>query len=230
LFLHNRSAWTEAHEAAVEDMLNDPRVRPYIEAIEGTVNLNDTVLEKEKRWLALREPYAGELILPRKTRSGHRVYVNPFCLNDGGRQLRISSNFLTYGGVLATDEATNLDRATSVRLIAAFLVSAFGQVQFEAEGVNREGCLSVEQQQISRIRVFDPRWIAHESREAILEVFRQLPYPVATDRLSAEQPLRNELDRLFSVEIVRRIGQADSTSLLSTVHSALDEWIEARRP
>jgi hypothetical protein len=230
LFLNNRSPWTEDHEAAVQDMVNDPSVRPYIEFIEGTVNLNDTVLEREKRWLALREPYAGELILPRKTRSGHRVYVNPFCFNEGGRQVRVSSNFLTYGRVLATDDATNLDRPTSVRLIAAFLVSAFGQVQFEAEGVNREGCLSLEQQQISRIRVFDPRWIAPENREPILVAFRQLPYPVATDRLSAEQPLRNELDRLFSVEIARRIGIEDSTSLLNTVHSALDEWIEARRP
>ena len=230
LFVTNRSAWTEAHEAALDDMMNNPSVRPYIDLVEGTVNLNDTVLEKEKRWLALREPYAGELILPRKTRSGHRVYVNPFSFIDGGRQVRISSNFLTYGGVLATDESTNLDRGTSVRLIAAFLVSAFGQVQFEAEGVNREGLLSLEQQQISRIKVFDPRWIAPENREPILEAFRRLPYPVATDRLSAEQPFRNELDRLFSVEIARRRGTADSTSLLTTVHSALDEWIEARRP
>jgi len=211
-------------------MMNNARVRPYIDLVEGTVNLNDTVLEREKRWLALREPYAGELILPRKTRSGHRVYVNPFPFIDGGRQVRISSNFLTYGGVLATDEGTNLDRRTSVRLIAAFLVSAFGQVQFEAEGVNREGLLSLEQQQISRIKVFDPRWIAPENREPILEAFGRLPYPVATDRLSAEQPLRNELDRLFSIEIAQRIGTADSTSLLTTVHSALDEWIEARRP
>jgi BpuSI N-terminal domain/N-6 DNA Methylase len=230
LFFNNRSAWTEAHEAAVEDMMNDPRVRPYIESIEGTVNLNDTVLEKEKRWLALREPYAGELILPRKTRTGHRVYVNPFSLIEGGRQVRISSNFLTYGNVLAIDEGANLDRGVSVRLIAAFLVSSFGQVQFEAEGVNREGCLSVEQEQISRIRVFDPRWIAPGSREPILEAFRLLPYPVATDRLSSEQPLRNELDRLFSVEIARRMGREDSVSLLNAVHSALDEWIEARRP
>jgi len=230
LFVTNRSAWTEAHDAALDDMMDNPRVRPYIDLVEGTVNLNDTVLEREKRWLALREPYAGELILPRKTRSGHRVYVNPFPFVDGGRQVRISSNFLTYGGVLATDEGMNLDRGTSVRLIAAFLVSAFGQVQFEAEGVNREGLLSLEQQQISRIKVFDPRWIAPENREPILEAFRRLPYPVATDRLSAEQPLRNELDRLFSIEIAQWIGTADSTSLLTAVHSALDEWIEARRP
>jgi hypothetical protein len=230
LFLHNRSAWTEAHEAAVEDMMDDARVRTYIQSIEGTVNLNDTVLARHKRWLALREPYAGELILPRKTRTGHRVHVNPFPFIEGGRQVRISSNFLTYGGLLAIDEDTNLTPEDSVRLIAAFLVSSFGQVQFEAEGVNREGCLSIEQKQISRIRVFDPRWIAQESRELILEAFRSLPYPIATDRLSAEQLTRNELDRLFSVEIARRNGQADAISLLNAVHSALDEWIEARKP
>lgn len=230
LFVANRSAWTEAHEEALGNMMSNANVRPYIELVEDTVNLNDTVLQREKRWLALREPYAGELILPRKTRSGHRVYVNPFAFIDGGRQVRISSNFVTYRGVLATDEATNLGRETSVRLIAAFLVSSFGQIQFEAEGVNREGLLSLEQAQISRIKVFDPRWVAPENRAPILEAFRRLPYPVATDRLSPEQPLRNELDHLFSVEIARRIGTADSISLLTTVHSALDEWIEARRP
>ena len=230
LFRNGRSKWTQAHDQAVADMMANPDVRPYIESIEGIVNLNDTVLPKEKRWLALREPCAGELILPRKMRAGHRVHVNPFALIEGGRKVRISSNFFTYRGVLATDEATNLDRATSVRLIAAFLVSAFGQLQFEAEGVNREGCLTVEQHQISRIRVFNPCWIAPESRELILEAFRQLTYPVATDRLSAEQPLRNELDRLFSIEIARRIGLANSPPLLNSVHSALDEWIEARRP
>lgn len=230
LFRDGRSRWTQSHDQAVADMMANPEVRPYIESIEGIVNLNNTVLATEKRWNALKEPYAGELILPVAMRAGHRVHVNPFAFTETERKIRTSSNFLTYCGVLATEEATNLDRETSVRLIAAFLVSAFGQRQFEAEGVNREGCLTVKQHQISRIRVFDPRWIAPESREPILAAFRQLPYPVATDRLSAEQPLRNELDRLFSVEIARRIGIADSASLLNTVHSALDEWIEARRP
>jgi hypothetical protein len=230
MFALNRSRWTPDHDIAVQTMNDHQQVRPYIDLVEGVVNLNDTVLAKEKRWLALREPYAGELILPRKTRSGHRVYVNPFALIGNGRQVRVSSNFLTYSGVVATDPDNGLDRSTAVRLIAAFLISSFGQVQFEAEGVNREGLLSLEQEQIARIRVFDPRWVRTERRALILEVFARVPYPVATDRLSSEQTVRNELDQLFLEEITLRMGLADPAALLLSVHAALNDWIEARRP
>lgn len=230
LFAANRSPWTERHEAAVQSMLDNPMIRPYIDLVEGVVNLNDQVLPREKRWLALREPYAGELILPRKTRSGHRVYVNPFALRADGPQVRISSNFLTYSGVLTLDEQSGLDRSTAVRLIAAFLISSFGQVQFEAEGVNREGLLSLEQEQIARIRVFDPRWVRTERRTAILEAFARVPYPVATDRLSSEQPHRNELDRLFAEEITNHLGAAAPPGMIPAIHTALNDWIEARRP
>lgn len=229
-FLGDRTPWTEAHERRVAEMRAHPQLGPFIAAIEQTVGLNENVLERRKIWNVLREPVAGELIIPRKTRVGHRVYINPFAFNLDDRQVRISSNFIAFQGCTAIDAEGGLDRATATRLIAAFLVSSFGQLQFEMEGYNREGLLSMEGIHLSRIRVFDPRWISRERTQAILDAFRGLPYPIPTDRRSSEQPERNALDELFVAEIVSRYAQFNAGNLLSDVHAALDEWLEARQP
>lgn len=231
LFLYERrSPWTDFHVAAIAEMFDEPGMREYIEGIEELVGLTADVLPDRERWIILREPFAGELIIPRKMRTGHRVYINLFAFDPRERQIRISSNFLTYGSCRARDHATGLTRETAVTLIAAFLVSSFGQLQFEIEGYNREGCLAIEAEQVERIRIFDPRWVRLESRQQILDAFAQLEYPVSTTRFSVEQPARNELDRLFAAEISTRYPQFDAEALVSGTHTALDEWLGARLP
>ena len=144
--------------------------------------------------------------------------------------MRISSNFLTYSNCRAKDWSTGLSREHAVRLIAAFLSSSFGQLQFEIEGYNREGCLAIEAEQLARIRVFDPRWVRQENRQAILDAFEDLEYPVRTDRFSVEQLNRNALDRLFAAEISNRHPELSTERLLESVHASLDEWLGARMP
>lgn len=229
-FLRNRTPWTAGHDGAVDEMSVHPQLGPFIAAVERLVGLDETVLERRKIWNVLREPIAGELIIPRKTRIGHRVYVNPFAFNLESRQVRISSNFIAFRDCTATDPESGLDRAAATRLIAAFLVSSFGQLQFEMEGYNREGLLSMEGIHLGRVRVFDPRWISAGQRQPILDAFRALPYPIPADRRSSEQPERNRLDSLLALEIVNRYPRFNATNLLSEVHAALDEWLEARQP
>jgi hypothetical protein len=225
-----RSDWTVHHDAALAEMRADPAMHAFISDIEATTNLTERVLPREQLWIALREPFAGELIIPRKTRSGHRVHVNPYAFDPEGRQVRVSSNFLSYKGCRTVDPSSGLGRAEAVRLIAAFLVSSFGQLQFEMEGVNREGLLSLEKEQLARVRVFDPRWVRPDKRRPILDAFSRLPYPVRTDRLSFSQPERNALDELFAEEIAAKHPEFDANALLAEVHEALDEWLEARQP
>ncbi len=229
-FLNGRTRWMAGHEQALAEMIAHPQVGAFIAAVEHVVGLNETVLERRKLWNVLREPIAGELIIPRKTRIGHRVYVNPFAFNLADRQVKISSNFIAFRGCNAIHPASGLDRATATRLIAAFLVSSFGQLQFEMEGYNREGLLSMERIHLGRVCVFDPRWISPEMRQPILDAFRALPYPIPADRRSPEQAERNALDTLLAGEIVRRCPQFNAADLLSEVHAALDEWLEARQP
>ncbi len=229
-FLDGRTPWTPLHDAALEEMRNQPQVTAFINEIERVVNFTDAVLPKELRWNVLREPIAGELIIPRKTRVGHWVHINPFAFDLTQRQVRISSNFLSYGRCVATDVPNGLTRALATRLITAFLVSSFGQLQFEMEGYNREGLLAVEKHHFMRIRIFDPRWIRHEKRQSIINAFDHLPYKIASNKYSWEQPERNALDNLFADEIVAEFNQFDKKLLLDEVHEALDEWLMARQP
>ena len=224
-----RVQWSCDQEQALVELNNNTQTKDYIEAISSIIGLNDTILPSNALWVGLREPYAGEIIIPRKMRTGHRVHVNPFCFDTQNRQMRISSNFITYKECIAIDTDSNLDRECASKLIAAFLISSFGQLQFEVEGINREGCLAIEKSQLDFIKVIDPRLISKKRRPDILEAFNVLPYPILTDRLSPAQCERNYLDKLFAQELSDIYG-FNANVLLSEVHTLLDEWLVGRQP
>ncbi len=223
-----RSRWTAQHDDAISEIRRFARTRRYLDSVERIVGLTENLLADKYRFVDLREPYAGELIIPRKMRASHRVHVNPFAFVPSERQVRISSNFVTYGDCVASDLSSGLGRECATELIAAFLVSSFGQLQFEMMGRNREGLLSIEKDEIDNIRVVDPRGLPAELRRAILAAFRALPFPVSATVLSANQP-RSVLDDLWAGVLAPRIPCVPST-LLREVHDAVDEWIDARQP
>jgi hypothetical protein len=225
-----RIAWSPDLKHVVTKMRSNEKVAPFIRELGRTVGLNERTLPASELWVTFREPYAGELIVPRKMRTGHRVHINPFAFDSSKRQVRISSNFIAYMNCLATDASSDLDRRTATILIAAFLLSSFGQLQFEREGYNREGVLCVENTHLSRIRVIDPRRIHPKVRNTIIDALNQLPYPISTDRLSSGHPERNKLDRLIAEELCRLNGKGNPAELLDEVHDALDRWVEARQP
>lgn len=225
-----KTAWLNAHNAALVAIGNDPSASAFFRAFRRITGLNSALMPDESLFVGLKEPYAGELIIPRKTRVAHRVYVNPFACNPGGRQVRLSSNFVSYIGCFATDVALGLGQLDAVRLIAAFLVSSFGQLQFEMKGYNREGCLSVELHHLTKIHVLDPRTIPATERRRILDGFAALPYPIPTDRLSAELPERNTLDELFAPVLCASRHGWHADDLVIEVHHLLDEYVLARNP
>lgn len=228
-FKKNRRIWDASLEKAVDEIKSDPKSKNYITLVETVVGLDETVLSRSELWHGLREPYAGELIIPRKLRAGHRVHINPFAYSPRGRQVRISSNFFHYYNCKAIDSKSNLTREIAVELIFAFLMSSFGQLQFEMEAFNREGARSVEQHQLKRIRVFDPRLVRPQNRRAILNTAAQLPYPVSTELSPYLQPKLLALDELFADEIVFRDSSLTRDKMLDEVHQTLCEWLEARR-
>jgi hypothetical protein len=229
-FSGKRRAWDVTLETAIKQIKGDPCAGAYISLVEALVGLNETVLPREKLWHGLREPYAGELIIPRKLRAGHRVHINPFAYSPAGRQLRVSSNFFHYYNCTAVDPTIGLTRKVAVDLIFAFLMSSFGQLQFEMEAYNREGLRSIEQHQLDKLRIFDPRVIRTASRAAILAAANTLPYPLPTDRDPRTQPELQALDRLFADEIHYRTPTLDKENMLDEVWRLLAEWLEARRP
>ena len=229
---NRRRRWDASMDILVNALRTEAGISPYIELIEAVVGLRDDVLTTAELWNVLREPIAGELIIPRKLRRGHRVHINTFAFQANSRQVRLSSNFLSYSGCTALDSPSGLSRETSTLLIAAFLMSSFGQFQFEMHAHNREGVRSIEQEQLERIRIFDPRWIRPEHRADILGAFAALPFPVQTDVHPLTQVPLTRLDSLFAAEIAARdpvwLGQEEV--LLRCVWDGLFEWLEARRP
>jgi len=227
-FSSRRRAWDLHLDAAVTEFKANAHAAAYIDAVENSIGLDEVILSRSELWNTLREPFAGELIIPRKLRAGHRVHINPFALAGSGRQVRLSSNFFSYYQCIAVDVVTGLDRTTSLHLICAFLMSSFGQLQFEMEGNNREGARSLEGSHLSKIKIFDPRWVRSMKRAAILNAWKQLPYPVPTDRAPIEQPELARLDVLFSEEIAYRDPGLDPHDLVSEVHQTLFDWLEVR--
>lgn len=229
-FNRKRTGWTQQHNQALQELKGNKSVRDFICAFRKYTGLNRNLMPDVDLWVGLREPYAGELIVPRKLRSGHRVHINPFAVDQSRRQVRLSSNFISYADCKAVDDESGLDSHRSVRLIAAFLISSFGQLQFEMKGYNREGLLSVEEDHLAKILVLDPRKIPKEKRSEILGALEKVPYPIPMDRLSAEQHERNDLDSLFASVICANHTGSSVEELLAEVHGLLDEYIVARRP
>jgi hypothetical protein len=227
-----RREWDGNLDSAVLELRKQPDVARYIALISRHVKLTERVLSKPEMWNVLREPVAGELIVPRKLRVGHRVHINPFAFDNSGRQVRLSSNFVSYGQCCAVDTDTDLSPKLAVDLIVAFLLSSFGQYQFELYAYNREGVRSIEKHQLSQIKVFDPRWVRRDRRQAIVDAYRVLPFPLPTDRHPETQPLLKRLDELFADEIAARAPgwRGLEADLLRTVWDGLHEWLEARRP
>ncbi|MNH87241.1 N-6 DNA Methylase [compost metagenome] len=223
-----RVRWDAKMDALVSTIRASPETGAYVAEVERVVELDETVLPRQQLWNVLREPHAGELVIARKQRTGHRVHINPFALDPAGRQVRLSSNFLSYGGCLATDPAQGLDSASAARLIAAWLVSSFGHLQFEMEGNNREGARSLEQHHVDRIRVLDPRSIQAADRRAILDAFRELPYPIRTDVRAELQPELMRLDSLFADTLARLIPDFEPAAALTEVWDRLHDFHEAR--
>ena len=98
------------------------------------------------------------------------------------------------------------------------------------EAYNREGLRSIEQHQLNKLRIFDPRAIRPANRAAILAAATALPYPLPTDRDPRTQPELLALDRLFADEIHHCMPTLDKENMHDEVWRLLAEWLEARRP
>ncbi|MFA5815798.1 MAG: BpuSI family type II restriction endonuclease [Bacteroidales bacterium] len=97
---------------------------------------------------AFRNTIVPKILIPRADRTKHCVYYNPHNHN-----LTLSTNFfycndLQNQNAIATEEQ-------QYKFVTAFLLSAFGQIQFELNANNQEGLRKLEGFQISRFKIPD---------------------------------------------------------------------------
>lgn len=218
--------WTKDLDAGLGELMAQPEVAAFVSEFRATTGITTAVMDDRKLWIGLREPVAGELIIARKHRVGLRLFINPYAWQTG-RQVRISSNAVAFMGCKAVDELT--PRSTATRVIAAFLLSSFGQLQLEMKGYNREGCLSLEKDHLDQVVAIDPRQLTAEEREATLKALSALPFPIRLDAVSASKPEQQALDQVFARAICRSHADWEPDSLLLEVHRLLDEYVLARQ-
>ena len=89
-----------------------------------------------------------KIIIPRADRTKHCVYYNP-----NSQKMTLSTNFFYCNDLKNANE--NLTEEEQYKFITAFLLSAFGQIQFELNANNQEGLRKLEGFQIKRFKIPD---------------------------------------------------------------------------
>jgi N-6 DNA Methylase len=121
---------------------------------------------------AFRNTIIPKILIPRADRTKHCVYFNPH--NDS---LVLSTNFF-YCNELRNQNNTVTD-VQQYKFITAFLLSSFGQIQFELNANNQEGLRKLEGFQINQFKIPD---LTKFSQSEILSVVTEF------DKLNLDNP------------------------------------------
>jgi type I restriction-modification system DNA methylase subunit len=109
---------------------------------------------------AFRSTLVPRILIPRADRTKHCVYYNPHDM-----PLTLSTNFF-YCNNLHNVSADTAEE-NQYKFITAFLLSSFGQIQFELNANNQEGLRKLEGFQIKKIKIPN---LQHFNEEEILSV------------------------------------------------------------
>jgi type I restriction-modification system DNA methylase subunit len=95
---------------------------------------------------AFRNTIIPKILIPRADRTKHCVYYNPHNHN-----LTLSTNFFYCNNL--QNKNPNATDEEQYKFITAFLLSTFGQIQFELNANNQEGLRKLEGFQINRLKI-----------------------------------------------------------------------------
>jgi type I restriction-modification system DNA methylase subunit len=107
-----------------------------------------------------------DLIIPRADREKHSVYYW-----DENLKLVISTNFFYLTGFKIADNKGS--RETQLKCICGYLMSSFGQTQFELKGNNQEGMRKLEGFMIDDFKCLDLRRLRIQEIERIAKAFEE---------------------------------------------------------
>jgi len=221
---NKKAKWDIAFETSLNAMRNHPTVGRFINLVENQLGL-DTRPEKIV-WEDLLRPCAGEIILLRSFRTGWRAHLNPLAFNPKSKQLRVSSNFYSLRSIsTSTGKDSCTDREEAARVLLAFLLSSFGQIQFEFYGENREGLRKCEKGTcIENIHAPHPASIDKKTRTNISKLINDLPCPIDCEAHPHSEPKRRELDLLIAAHLLNLDKEHPKVvDFVNSTSAALDE-------
>lgn len=174
---------------------------------------------------SVNHTYSPKIIIPRADRTKHCVYFNPLNSN-----FTLSTNFfycddLKNRNPNATDEE-------QYKFITAFLLSAFGQIQFELNANNQEGLRKLEGFQIKKFRIPDLSQFTHAEILSVVTVFESLN--VTNPDFSGDEGLatpRRNLDLAIGNIIFPKdnLGFATGGEMVDYFELFLADLVEDRR-
>ncbi len=163
------------------------------------------------------------IIIPRGDRTKHTVFYYP----EEASAALISTNFFALSGYSGNEVFDNTD---SIKFIAAFLLSTFGQLQFELYGNSQEGSRKIEKRNIEKFHVPSPDSLTRLQMDKVLMAYNTLD-DMDVDMLGTEGVnLRDELDDAISGIIFQKnnLGFENSHDLKIYFHDFLKELVENR--
>ena len=128
-----------------------------------------------------------DIIIPRGDRNKHSVFYYP----ENSGSVLLSTNFFALSNLRVDGQH---DKDDIKMFIAAFLLSSFGQLQFEIHGNSQEGSRKIEKRNIELFRVPNPNKISSDDLRNVINSFINLDNQ-DIDFVGTEQDnLRDELD------------------------------------
>lgn len=161
-------------------------ISQYLNAIRS--NLGDKKF-KAIMTNVLKSQMKAEIVIPRGDRVKHSVYYYP----ESEKSALFSTNFFVLNGY--KHKSNNRDK--SIKFIAAFLLSSFGQIQFEIHSNSQEGSRKIEKRNIEKFHIPDPNILSEDEIMKTIKAYGELD-SLDLDFLGIEENNpRNKLD--FSI-------------------------------
>lgn len=165
-----------------------PGMRSYILKIKETFGVT-----KAERIISesIDSKVIPEIVIPRGDRTKHTVFYYPFVESE----VLLSTNFFSLKGLRNPNDPNSEKK---VMFICAFLISTFGQIQFEIHGNNQEGSRKIEKFIIEKFKVLDPNRIDTSDLNIVLTEFSSLNNTNLDFLGNEENNPRNALDEAIS--------------------------------
>lgn len=174
---------------------------------------------------ALNNTFVPKILIPRADRTKHSVYYNPL-----NHSLTLSTNFV-YCNDLQNQNASVSDE-NQYKFITAFLLSCFGQIQFELNANNQEGARKLELFQIKKFKIPDLVHFTPAEIASVVAEFEALN--IANPEFSGGEGLatpRRNLDLAIAriIFLKDNLGFATADAMVDYFELFLADLVEDRR-
>lgn len=181
-----------------------------------TAYLNEAMSLYKENWVKIaqnvkRSTVVPSIIIPRADREKHSIY-----LNTENKKIVISTNFFYLDQY--NNQISEINESKQLKFIGAYLLSSFGQLQFEIGGNNQEGLRKLEGFIIDKFRIIDPKNVNPHDIDRVVNEFERLNEgDIDFSGLEGTSSVRRSLD----MAVGKIIYEAENFGF-----SSLDEFVD----